>query len=257
MKSFVISCFLIFTLNLYGNEANYLLKSRGLLGRTSQQVYDPKVNYTEQVARVSDYDDTQKFYKLHFQNNNVKFLKKGDILKFRILNTKGAQCQGQVQKIENFFITVKVANLAICWRRTDYFRRGTLLKVSMPIMDHRVYEAVSFRKVLVQQKSDFLRQLQGINNFLYNYDQEKVKLMVNYEERMARLMEEKKKALRALQAKRQESYQLRQVLSKKLDKLDHDLRFYQVEREEQLVDRWDLSHDQGLPLSYRPQKPIK
>lgn len=256
MKSVVIMCFIFMGFSVFTAEPSVNLPNQGVLGK-SRDYFDPSVDYANQTARVSDIDDSKTLYKLKFENNNIKFLKKGDLVKFRVLRNKTELCQGQVRSAEDYFVTIEVATLEPCWNSLDYFRRGTILSVSMPVIEQRIFEATHFKKLLVTKKSDFYTQLKELNNFLYNYDQERVKLIVEYDERMARLMEEKKKAVRALEAKRKESYGLRHELSKKLDEAERDLRFYQIEREEPLVDRWHLSHDLGHPVGTTPQNIIK
>ena len=252
MKIIVIICFLL-NLSIYAAQPGGNLPNQGVMGKVGGEIFDPSIDFAHQTARVSDIDDGRTIFKLNFENNNIKFLKSGDIFKFRILNNSKDMCQAQVRKVEDFFVTVEIATLAPCWKSTEYFRRGTILEVDMPVLEQRVYEASNYRKTLVQKRVDFLNQLKELNNFLYNYDQEKVKLIVEYDERMARLMEEKKKAVRALMAKRKESYSLRQKLKKELDKADNQLDFYRIERQEPLVDRWHLSRDLGIPTSKRPQ----
>jgi hypothetical protein len=46
---------------------------------------------------------------------------------------------------------------------------------------------------------------------------------------------------------------LQNELMKKLNELDESLHFYRVERQELMTDRWQLDHDQGLPMGQRPQ----
>lgn len=227
------------------------LPNRGVLGK-GDSYFDPGQDFSHQLGRVSDYDKEKKNYKIRFENNNIKFLKNGDVMTFHVVNRKKGVCRGQVRAVEDFHIVVEVPTLEPCWDGIEYFRRGTILSIKIPSMSQRLYEASSFRKILIQRKADFLEQMKNLNNFLYNYDQERVGLIVNYDERIAKVMEEKKKAVRALEAKRRESYDLRMELGKKLDKLDRDIRFYRIERQETLIDRWNLSHDSGLPLGERP-----
>jgi hypothetical protein len=40
---------------------------------------------------------------------------------------------------------------------------------------------------------------------------------------------------------------------KKLTGLDESLKFYRIERQELMSDRWNMDHDAGLPFDQRPQ----
>jgi len=100
---------------------------------------------------------------------------------------------------------------------------------------------------------DFLKQLNDINHFIWNFDQLKVKRAADYDEEINRLQREKRKALDDMIALKQEKLVLQNELMKKLNELDESLLFYRVERQELMTDRWESDHDQGLPFGQRPQ----
>ena len=55
-----------------------------------------------------------------------------------------------------------------------------------------------------------------------------------------------------LNVKKEDSINLQRELSYRLDKLDKDLEFYRIDKDEPKVDRWHLDHDLGKPVAKRP-----
>ena len=56
-----------------------------------------------------------------------------------------------------------------------------------------------------------------------------------------------------LKTKKKDSIDLQKELSYRLDKLDNDLEFYRVDKDEPKIDRWHLDHDLGKPVTDRPR----
>jgi hypothetical protein len=54
-------------------------------------------------------------------------------------------------------------------------------------------------------------------------------------------------------AMKQERLNLQNELMQKLNELDESLKYYRIERQELMTDRWNSDHDQGLPFGQRPQ----
>src|SRR5690606_33186213 len=121
-------------------------------------------------------------------------------------------------------------------------------------LGQRVMEASHYRNQLIIRKEDFLSQLNSINHFLWTYDQQKVKTAADYDEQINRLQREKRKALDDMITLKQEKLILQNELMRKLTELDESLKFYRVERQELMSDRWNLDHDTGLPFGQRPQE---
>ncbi len=80
-----------------------------------------------------------------------------------------------------------------------------------------------------------------------------MKTAANYDEEINRLQREKRKALDDMISLKQERLNLQNELMGKLNELDESLKYYRVERQELMTDRWNLDHDQGLPFGQRPQ----
>jgi hypothetical protein len=121
-------------------------------------------------------------------------------------------------------------------------------------MEHRVFEASKYREILILRKEGYLSQLSGINNFLWTFDQQKLKTAAEYDSRVNEILREKQLALDNLIQKKQESLLLQTELKQKLDSLDESLDHYKIERREYLTDRWHMDHTGDKPFSRRPQK---
>ncbi len=227
----------------------------GVLAADNRGVIDPNVDYERFSGRVSDKDDSERVFKIQVENNNTKFFRSGDLVLFGVnrRDTRG-QCRGFVRNVEDFHFTIYVENLSPCFARGEYFRRGTVLNFTSRALALRIFEASKFREQLILRKEDFLKQMNGINHFLWTFDQQKVKTASRFDEEINRLQREKRKALDDMITLKQERLVLQNELMKKLNELDESLIFYRVERQELLTDRWELDHDQGLPVGPRPQK---
>jgi len=231
------------------------LPGEGVVDPDNRGSIDPKVDYERFSARVSDKDDTQRIFKLQVENNNTKFFRAGDIVRFKVnMREKQNFCTGFVRSVEDFHFTMYVESLAPCYDAKEYFRRGTVLNFEAKILAERVFEASKYREQLILRKEDFLKQLNGINHFLWTFDQQKVKAAAEYDERINRLQREKRKAIDDMITQKQEQLILQTELMRKLNELDDSLKFYRVERQELMTDRWESDHDQGLPFGQRPQK---
>lgn len=231
------------------------LPNEGVVGPDNRGSIDPKVDYEKFSARVSDKDDTQRVFKLQVENNNTKFFRAGDVVRFKVnMRENQNYCTGFIRAVEDFHFTMYVESLAPCYDAKEYFRRGTVLNFEAKILAERVFEASKYREQLILRKEDFLKQLNGINHFLWTFDQQKVKAAADYDERINQLQREKRKAIDDMINQKQEQLILQTELMRKLNELDESLKFYRVERQELMTDRWNMDHDEGLPFGYRPQK---
>jgi hypothetical protein len=216
--------------------------------------YDPAFDYTKFYGRVTDRDATSTVFKIKSENGNIKFLRAGDRLQFRVNGVNRGICDASVRDVEgNQYLTIYVRNLHTCWKGDGYFRRGSQLNFVGEIMGQRVREASHFRKILLQRKEDFYHQLNEINNFLASYNLRKVQAAAKYDQEILRIKKEKERALKLMLTKREDYYVLQQELKKQTDKFDYDLEHYRVEPVELFADRWQLDHDLGLPVQIRPQ----
>ena len=230
------------------------LPNEGVLEPDNRSAIDPNVDYEHFSGRVSDKDDSARIFKVNVENNNTKFFRAGDQVEFKVnLQANRDYCKAFVRNVEDFHFTIYVESLAPCFSSEEYFRRGTVLNFYSKQLALRVFEASKYREQLVVRKEDFLKQLNGINHFIWTFDQQKVKTAADYDQQINQLQREKRKALDDMITLKQERLVLQNELMKKLNELDESLLFYRVERQELMTDRWNLDHDSGLPFGQRPQ----
>lgn len=230
------------------------LPNEGVVGPDNRAAIDPNVDYQKFSGRVTDKDESGRIFKVHVENNNSKFFRAGDLVEFKINRQDNKRyCTGYVRSTEDFHFTMHVETLSPCYSATEYFRRGTVLNFYSKVLATRVYEASRYREQLILRKEDFLKQLNGINNFLWTFDQRKVKTAAEFDEKINQLERDKRKALDDMITWKQEKLILQNELMKKLNELDESLQFYRVERQELMTDRWNSDHDQALPFGQRPQ----
>lgn len=230
------------------------LPAEGVVTPDNRGAIDPNIDYERFSGRVTDKDDSARVFKIHVENNNTKFFRAGDSVEFKLnLKENRSSCKAFVRSVEDFHFTIYVESLAPCFSSTEYFRRGTVLNFYSKTLALRVFEASKYREQLIVRKEDFLKQLNDINHFLWTFDQQKVKTAAEYDEEISRLQREKRKAVDDMITLKQERLVLQNELMKKLNELDESLLFYRVERQELMTDRWQLDHDQGLPVGHRPQ----
>ena len=230
------------------------LPDQGVLAVDNRAAIDPNVDYEHFSGRVSDKDDSSRIFKVHVENNNTKFFRAGDLVQFKVtLKNDKEYCQAFVRNVEDFHFTIYVESLAPCYSADEYFRRGTVLNFYSKRLAIRVFEASKYREQLIVRKEDFLNQLNGINHFLWTFDQQKVKAAADYDQQINQLQREKRKALDDMISLKQERLIIQNELMVKLNELDESLIHYRVERQELMTDRWNLDHDSGLPVGQRPQ----
>ena len=226
----------------------------GFLEADNRGQINPEIDYERFSGRVSDKDDSSRIFKIKVENNNAKFFRAGDLVLFKVnLQDRRDYCKAFVRNVEDFHFTVYVESLAPCYSSEKYFLRGTVLNFFSKALGIRVFEATKYREQLIVRKEDFLKQLNDINHFLWTFDQQKVKTAAHYDEEINRLVREKRKALDDMISLKQERLNLQNELMGKLSELDESLKFYRVERQELITDRWNSDHDAGLPFGQRPQ----
>jgi hypothetical protein len=230
------------------------LPNEGVMEPDNRSAIDPNVDYEHFSGRVSDKDDSARIFKVNVENNNTKFFRAGDQVEFKVnLQANRDYCKAFVRNVEDFHFTIYVESLAPCYSNEEYFRRGTVLNFFSKQLALRVFEASKYREQLVVRKEDILKQLNGINHFIWTFDQQKVKTAADYDQQINQLQREKRKALDEMITLKQERLVLQNELMKKLNELDESLLFYRVERQELMTDRWNMDHDSGLPFGQRPQ----
>ncbi len=217
--------------------------------------YDTMFDYSKFSGRVTDRDRTASIVKVSSESRNVKFFRAGDLVEFKIQNSKDSEfCQGYVRSIEENYFVMFVKDLFPCFPKEDYFRRGTALIMQSDKLAMRVREASVYRASLLNKKKDFMGQLNGINQGVWNFEERKIQVAAEFDQKIAEMERQKTKALDQLLSEKNDHIRLQRELAYRLDNIDKELKFYRVEKEELLFDRWHLDHDVGLPVYEKPEE---
>jgi len=217
--------------------------------------YDAKFDYSKFSGRVTDRDATTSIVKISSENKNVKFFRAGDLVEFKIPNAPGNDyCQGFVRSMEDNYFVMFVKDLKPCFPTEEYFRRGTALIMKSDKLSMRVREATIYRTSLLNKKSDYLGQLNNINQDVWNFEERKIQVAAEYDQKIAEIEKQKTKALDEILSKRGDQIRLQRELAYRLDTVDKELIFYRVEKEELLFDRWHQDHDLGYPVYDKPEE---
>jgi hypothetical protein len=215
--------------------------------------YDPKMDYSNFSGRISDKDDTGQILKISSENKNIKFFRAGDLVNFTISNSNSNPCHGSVRSVEPGYFVIYVKDFEVCGENAEFFRRGSALVFKSDTLQDRIKTMSNYRVTILRRKDDFLQQLNGINNFLWTYDQKKVLVAADYDKKIAEMDKEKSKAVDFLQDEREDKIKLRKELIKRIDNLNRDLEYYRISKDELFDDRWHLDLNMGLPVKERPQ----
>lgn len=222
---------------------------------TPDSFYDTKFDYSKFSGRVTDRDATTSIVKISSENKNVKFFRAGDLVEFKIQNSKDTDfCQGFVRSIEENYFVMFVKDLFPCFPKEEFFRRGTALIMQSEKLAMRVREASVYRASLLNKKKDFMGQLNGINSDVWNFEEKKIQVAAEFDQKIAEIERQKTKALDQLLAEKNDQIKLQRELAYRLDSIDKELNFYRIEKEELLFDRWHLDHDLGYPLYEKPEE---
>lgn len=218
--------------------------------------FDPKHDYSRFEGRVTDRDQTGRIFKVYSVEKNIRFLRAGDPVKFQVSQRRGDQlCQARVRDTVEDYLIIYVHNLTSCWNPQEDLRRGSVLEFHAPRLQERVQEASRFRYGLLQRREDFFEQLNGVNHFLWSYDQQRVIVAAEYDKKIQELQRKKQEALNTLNVKKNDQILLQRKLMGRLDEIDRDLEFYRIDHHSS--SRWQLDRDTGLPLQKRPQEMIR
>lgn len=241
------------SLTVREGPANKIKKETLIIGTDS--FYDVKADYTLFSGRVTDRDATASIVKISSENRNVKFFRAGDMVEFKIQNHKeGEYCQGFVRSIEPDYFVMYAKELSPCFPKEEYFRRGTALVMHSEKLAERVREASVYRASLINKKKDFMGQLNGINNGIWNFEERKVQVAADYDRRIAEMEKEKIKALDDLLSRKNDEIKLQRELAFRLDNIDKELDFYRIEKNDLMFDRWHMDHDLGYPVYEKPEE---
>lgn len=216
--------------------------------------YDSTVDYSEFRGRVTDV--RKHIIKVKSLNKNVKFFRAGDSLRFKVVNKSKKYCNGFLRSVDGNYFVLFVKDLSPCWSYGEFFRRGTQLEFNASSLAERVKSASTYRVVLLKRRKDFLKQLNDLNHFIWNFENKKVLIAAEYDNKIVKLKKEKQSKVSELLERKKEGLELQQELISRLDSLQNDLGFYRVENISEKLDRWSMDQDLGLPVGNRPM-PIK
>lgn len=254
MKHLVLYFCIFYSVKVFSNLSVPNLPEEGVVEPDNQKTIDPNIDYEQFQGRVTDKDKTGRIFKIKVENNNTKFFRAGDEVNFRVNQQETERpCNATVKSIEDYYFVIYVNKLENCWNKDRYFPRGMQLNFQSKILSKRILEASSYRKLLIERKEGYLKQLNKINHFVWTYEQQKMKTAAEFDEKINELRRQRQLAVDNLIQEKQEKVLLQDELIKKLDEIDQNLDFYKVERTEYITDRWNLDHDLGHPFGQRPQ----
>ena len=216
--------------------------------------FDPSEDYSKFPGRITDRNKAGNVVKVFSENGNVKFLRAGDVVYFKVANKDTKQCKGYVRSSERQYFVMYITNLSRCWNRENYFRRGTMFVFASEILSNRVQDASVHRLVLLKRRSDFYNQLNEINHYLWTYDQQKIQLALDFDKKILELERAKERSMQSFLLSKQDKIELQHQLAKRLDTIDMDLEQMRIEKVELYTDRWAADHDLSPTLNNRPQK---
>ena len=219
-----------------------------------ESLFDPNLDYKKFSGRMTDRDKVGDILKVFTENKNIKFLRPGDPLEFRLPNQSDSFCRGFIKVVEKDYLTLYVKNLFSCFKKGEYMRRGSQMVFYAPVLEERIKDAGLYRVILLRKKEEYWNQLRKMNQFIWNYDQRKIKVSADYDKRIVALENKKRKELDILLGKKRDQVLLQKEIVKKIEMLDSDLDFYIIDQYEPELDRWHLDHDLGLPVGKKPQK---
>ncbi|MGZ3788214.1 MAG: hypothetical protein ACXVLQ_06800 [Bacteriovorax sp.] len=238
-----------------GQSATPLVRPKETLKIGPDSFYDTKVDYSKFSGRVTDRDATASIVKISSENKNVKFFRAGDLVEFKVQNSKESDfCQGHVRSIEESYFVMFVKDLFPCFPKEEFFRRGTALIMQSEKLEMRVREASVYRASLLNKKKDFMGQLNNINQDVWNFEERKIQVAAEFDQKIAEIEKQKTRALDQLLDQKNDQIRLQRELAYRLDNIDKELNFYRIEKEELLFDRWHLDHDLGYPVYEKPEE---
>jgi len=215
--------------------------------------FDPKTDYSVFSGRITDKDDSGHIIKISSENDNIKFFRAGDPVEFTISNLDRSPCFGHVRSVESGYFILYVRDYTPCWGDRDYFRRGSALVFKANSLQKRIESMGRYRVMLLRRKNDFLKQLNGINHFLWSYNQKKVQVAAEFDQKIMDLERKKQVALEGLLSEREDQILLQRELIKRIGSADKDLEFFRIGKSELFDDRWHMDLELGLPVKPRPQ----
>lgn len=245
--------------NIPAQEINTILPSNGIVSpHIPDTFYDPSIDYGLFAGRVTDRTKDHMTIKVKFESSNVRLLRAGDLVKFEEKGKQEFRCDGYIIGVENNYLTISVPKVKLCRQeRGNTIRIGTILHFESKIMRERVLHASSYRQILIKEKEDLLKQLKGINHYLWSFDQQRILVMGKYDKKIVEIEKEREKALDKILVEKKEKVVLQSDLKKELNLIDEKLDFYRIDRSEYLVDRFQADREYHLPVMDKPQEPVE
>jgi hypothetical protein len=227
--------------------------SKAILTLGTDSFYDQNFDYSHFSGRVTDRDVNGSILKVSSETKNVRFFHAGDFIEFKIQTQPSAEfCQGYVRSIEENYFVMFVKDIAPCFSNSEYFRRGTALVMHSEKLAERIKEASVYREGLIRRKKDYMQQLNGINQYLWNFEENKIQVAAEFDRKIIEIEKEKMRALGQLLTKKNDDIRLQKELITRLEGVDREFDFYRIDKDELMFDRWHLDHDLGPPVYEKP-----
>lgn len=225
------------------------LPDHGVMSIDFDGFLDPKMNYSQNMGRVSDIHLEKKIFKVKVENDTTRFLKTGDAVLVKFGKLSKDQCETFVVTTEIGYVTLSWENLEKCWNKKDYFRRGLVVNLESTIMQLRVQQASAYRKQLLERRNIYLKQLGDVNNFFWQYENDRDRLINEYDQKMNALKNERAKVVGGLDDQRASKTKVQGELMQELNSLDELLNFYKIDRKETITDRFYQDYDTSAPVN--------
>lgn len=237
----------------YAKVPELLLPSTGVMSSDPEHFLDPNIDYSKFVGRVTDRDSSGQVIKIKTENNNIKFFRSGDAVNFSLARKGDYSCQGYVRGLEDYYVALYVVNIQKCLpEEMQPLRIGSELDLQSKVLQERILYGSQYRMVLLKMHKDLLYQLNDLNNSLVNYQNQRLQTSALYDKEINNLKRAKQQALDKLLWQQEEKVKAQSELKKRLTEINENIKFYQIEREEYITDRWHLDQDLGLPVENRP-----
>lgn len=241
----------LLTLQVMATAYDPNLPDHGVMSLDYDGFIDPKRNYALNVGRVTDVNLEKKILKIKVENDTTRFLKSGDqvLISFGKLSNK--QCETDVVVTEISYLTITWKNLQNCWDTKSYFRRGLTVNLESSIMQLRVQQASAYRVKLLERRNVYLKQLSEVNNFFWQYETDRDKLLNEYDLKINALKNERTKVVSGLDDQRVSKTKMQGELMQELNSIDDLLNFYRIDRKEMLTDRFNQDYDTSAPVNQK------
>ena len=104
------------------------------------------------------------------------------------------------------------------------------------------------REDILLKKDAYLKQLAEANNFTWNFDLEREKMLNDFDQRLLALKNEKVNSIEDLNRKKVETVKVQGELLSEINSLEELLKFYRLDRREVLKDRFHADYDTSAPV---------